>query len=166
MMVRNLDAACAELGAKLGASGNKDTENSITKALGVLEEQGVYALFLYLIARESGKFVPDLLQFMEERCEFRNGRQLYQKLIATRGKLEEAESKAKSRNQGERDKARKEVDDAKKVANGSREAFFKALTDHAEDLDKLLFTRDLLHRALVYARYHAKAAQAGGAKTP
>ncbi len=167
MMVQNLDAACAKLGAKLGASGNKDTENSITKALGVLEEQGVYALFLYLIARESGKFVPDLLRFMEERCEFRNGQQLYQKWITTRGKLEEAESKAKSRgNQSERDKARKEVDDAKKVANESREAFFKALTDHAEDLDNLLFTRDLLHRALVYARYHAKAAQAGGAKTP
>lgn len=167
MMVQNLDAACAKLGAKLGASGNKDTENSITKALGVLEEQGVYALFLYLIARESGKFVPALLQFMEERCEFRNGQQLYQKWITTRGQLEEAERKAKSRgNQSERDKARKEVDDAKKVANESREAFFKALTDHAEDLDNLLFTRDLLHRALVYARYHAKAAQAGGAKTP
>jgi hypothetical protein len=43
MMVQNLDAACAELGAKLGASGNKDTENSITNALGVLEEQGLYA---------------------------------------------------------------------------------------------------------------------------
>lgn len=167
MMVQNLDAACAKLGAKLGASGNKDTENSITKALGVLEEQGVYALFLYLIVRESGKFVPDLLRFMEERCEFRNGQQLYQKWITTRGQLEEAERKAKSRgNQSERDKARKEVDDAKKVANESREAFFKALTDHAEDLDNLLFTRDLLHRALVYARYHAKAAQAGGAKTP
>lgn len=167
MMVQNLDAACAKLGAKLGASGNKDTENSITKALGVLEEQGVYALFLYLIARESGKFVPDLLRFMEERCGFRNGQQLYQKWITTRGQLEEAERKAKSRgNQSERDKARKEVDDAKKVANESREAFFKALTDHAEDLDNLLFTRDLLHRALVYARYHAKAAQAGGAKTP
>lgn len=167
MMVQNLDAACAKLGAKLGASGNKDTENSITKALGVLEEQGVYALFLYLIARESGKFVPDLLRFMEERCEFRNGQQLYQKWITTRGQLEEAERKAKSRgNQSERDKARKEVDDAKKVANESREAFFKALTDHAEDLDNLFFTRNLLHRALVYARYHAKAAQAGGAKTP
>lgn len=166
MTVQNLDAACAKLGAKLASSGNKDTENSITKALGVLEEQGVYALFLYLIARESGKFVPDLLGFMDERCEFRNGQQLYQTLITTRGKLEEAESKAKSqRSQSERDKARKEVDAAKKAANDSSDAFFKALTDHAEDLDKLLFARDLLHRALVYARYHAKAAQAGGART-
>ena len=31
MTVQNLDAACATLGAKLGSSGNKDTENSITK---------------------------------------------------------------------------------------------------------------------------------------
>src|SRR5690606_1197050 len=52
MTIQNLDAACAKLGAKLASSGNKDTENSITKALGVLEEQGVYALFLYLHARE------------------------------------------------------------------------------------------------------------------
>ena len=33
MTVQNLDVACATLGVKLGSSGNKDTENSITKAL-------------------------------------------------------------------------------------------------------------------------------------
>ena len=54
MTIQNLDAACAKLGASLGNSGGKpkDTENSLTKALGVLEEQGVYAMFLYLHARE------------------------------------------------------------------------------------------------------------------
>lgn len=52
MTVQNLDAACAKLGAKLATPGTKDTENSITKALGVLEEQGVHALFPYLHARE------------------------------------------------------------------------------------------------------------------
>src|SRR5690606_39007358 len=36
---------------------------------------------------------------------------------------------------------------------------FDALQKMAKDLDKLLFARDLLQRALVYARYHAKAAQ-------
>ncbi len=30
----------------------KDAENSLTKALGVLQENGVYACFLYLLARE------------------------------------------------------------------------------------------------------------------
>lgn len=65
MSVSNLDAACARLGHELGTSGKpKDTENSITKALGVLEEQGVYAMFLYLHARERGRFSEDLVRFL------------------------------------------------------------------------------------------------------
>ncbi|MBX3183953.1 MAG: hypothetical protein KIT72_00390 [Polyangiaceae bacterium] len=165
MTVQNLDAACAKLGAKLAASGNKDTENSITKALGVLEEQGVYALLLYLVARESGKFVPDLLEFMEQWCGLQNGRQLWNSWADKRKKLDEFEKKLKSaKAQGERDKAKKDLDAAKKTANDARDAIFNALSGHSSDLDKLLFARDLLHRALVYARYHAKAAQTGGAK--
>ncbi len=37
---------------------------------------------------------------------------------------------------------------------------FAALQALAEDLDKLLFARDLLRQALVYGRYHAKAREA------
>ena len=166
MTVQNLDVACAKLGSKLAASGNKDTENSITKALGVLEEQGVYALFLYLVARESAKFVPDLLEFMEPWCGLQNAKQLWISWSDKREKLDESERKLRSANaQGNRDKAKKDVDAAKKAANEACDAIFNALSDHSADLDKLLFARDLLHRALVYARYHAKAAQTGGAKT-
>ena len=66
MTVLNLDATCAALGHELGTSGQqpKDTENSITKALGVLEEQGVYAMFLYLHAREKGRFSKSLVKFL------------------------------------------------------------------------------------------------------
>jgi len=117
MTVRNLDAVCAALGRKLGTSGDKpkDTANSITKALGVLEEQGVYALFLYLHARENGKFSEDLMNFL------RNDMQLIQ---------------------GEK-----------------KDEPFGALEELAKNLDDLLFARELLHQVLVYARYHAKAAQ-------
>jgi len=128
MTVSNLDAACAALGAKLGASGNKDTENSITKALGVLEEQGVYALFLYLHAREKdwGKATSnELATFLRQQPS-----QPHALLGAS-----------------------------------NKEEPFGALHQLATDLDKLLFARDLLHRALVYARYHAKAAQNAGART-
>jgi hypothetical protein len=121
MTVQNLDAACAKLGAKLASSGNKDTENSITKALGVLEEQGVYALFLYLHAREKhwGQSTSnELATFLRQHA-----------LLGQNGDV------------------------------------FGALQALAGDLDKLLFARDLLHHALVYARYHAKAAQVGGART-
>lgn len=128
MTVQNLDAACAKLGAKLAASGNKDTENSITKALGVLEEQGVYALFLYLHARE------------------KQWGQTTSKELATF--LRDQPSKQSAL-----------------LGTTTTDEPFDALQALAAALDKLLFARDLLHRALVYARYHAKAAQTGGAKT-
>lgn len=127
MTVQNLDAACAKMGAKLASSGNKDTENSITKALGVLEEQGVYALFLYLHAREKqwGQTTSnELASFLRQNPSPQNA------LLGTNNDL------------------------------------FAGLHQLAGDVDKLLFARDLLHRALVYARYHAKAALAVGAKTP
>jgi len=125
MTVQDLDTACAKLGAKLASSGNKDTENSITKALGVLEEQGVYALFLYLRAREKewGEATSNkLASFLRQYPSQQNA------LLGTNNDL------------------------------------FQALQALAGDLDKLLFARDLLHRALVYARYHAKAAQVAGDK--
>ncbi|MCL2724003.1 MAG: hypothetical protein FWD69_06150 [Polyangiaceae bacterium] len=119
MTVQNLDAECAKLGATLGTNGTKDTENSITKTLGVLEEQGVYALFLYLHAREKewGKSTS---------CEFA-------KFLRQHSLL----------------------------GSSTKDEPFGALQELATDLDKLLFARDLLYRALVYARYHAKAAQKG-----
>ncbi len=47
--MENLDLRCAELGATLaGAHGVE--EKTLTDALAVLEEQGVYAFFLYLSA--------------------------------------------------------------------------------------------------------------------
>lgn len=128
MSVLNLDAACARLGAQLGAQlGNsgtkaKDTENSLTKSLGVLEEQGVYAIFLYLHAREKdwGRSASDALAaFLREQ--------------PTAG--------------------------APFLGPNKQDEPFGALQELAEDVDKLLFARDLLHRVLVYARYHAKAAQ-------
>lgn len=162
MTVQNLDVACATLGVKLGSSGNKDTENSITKALGVLEEQGIYAMFLYLVAREDGKFVRDLIAFMEEWCGLQGGKQCYESWTKAKKKLDEVEKRAKSPQDRHRKEVKQAVETARKDEKASREAFFQTLCDYANDLDNLLFARDLLHRALVYARYHAKAAQIGG----
>jgi hypothetical protein len=53
-MTENLDIMCAEVGRSLaGISGLE--EKHLTNALGVLEEQGLYAFFLYLKARVTGK---------------------------------------------------------------------------------------------------------------
>ncbi|KXS44912.1 MAG: hypothetical protein AWU58_1109 [Methanohalophilus sp. T328-1] len=48
--MQNLDYLCMKYGQNILESANikKDDENVITKALGVLQENGPYALFLYL----------------------------------------------------------------------------------------------------------------------
>ena len=52
----NLDLACAKVGKSIADRPSKDLnlENLITSALAVLEEQGIYALFLYLDKGVSG----------------------------------------------------------------------------------------------------------------
>lgn len=48
--MENLDLKCAELGARLAHNEGGD-EKLLTDALAVLEEQGVYAFFLFLKAK-------------------------------------------------------------------------------------------------------------------
>lgn len=51
-MVKNLDMECARLGAELGTKSHHKT---LTDALAVLEEQGVYAFFLFLAQKSERK---------------------------------------------------------------------------------------------------------------
>ncbi|MEJ5376503.1 MAG: hypothetical protein WHX93_07985 [bacterium] len=116
--MKNLDLDCAELGRNL-AEDNGIDEKVFTAALAVLEEQGPYACFLYLKARqgEAGERIG------------RKAAEFLSKVFS-------------DQNQG---------NDAL--------AFVKGLAD---DLDQLLFARDLLRQAFVYARYHAKARASTG----
>jgi hypothetical protein len=50
----NLDLDCAKLGKTIAANPSKELEKLITSSLAVLEEQGIYALFLFLKA-QTGK---------------------------------------------------------------------------------------------------------------
>jgi hypothetical protein len=47
----NLDLACARVGKDIANSSSDDLEKVITDALAVLEEQGIYAMFLFLKTR-------------------------------------------------------------------------------------------------------------------
>lgn len=115
--MKNLDLRCAEFGRKLAAAkvnSNYIDEKVFTAALGVLEEQGPYACFLYLQARqgEPGERIGrEAVEFLSEVLH----------------------------GQGQENDAL---------------AFMKSIAD---DLDRLLFVRDLLRQVFVYARYHAKA---------
>ncbi len=47
----NLDLACAKTGKTIAEKTSKELENLITNSLAVLEEQGIYAMFLFLKSR-------------------------------------------------------------------------------------------------------------------
>ncbi|GIV98624.1 hypothetical protein [Roseiflexus sp.] len=118
--MKNLDIQCAELGRDLARIKDMD-EKVINAALAVLEEQGPYAMFLYLKARHSnvaGAISTKSLEFLRGIFNARLNN----------------------------------VNDV-----------LKATTHLADNLDDLLFARDLLRTALSYARYHLKAK---GDKTP
>ncbi len=118
--MENLDLKCAELGNQV-ACVEDIKERTFNNTLSVLEEQGLYAAFLYLKARE-GKAG----QKMSDQCAA---------LLRDLHLLQDGD-------------------------------LWKALQKLGEDLDKLLFARDLLRQALVYGRYHAKARQPAGGGAP
>jgi hypothetical protein len=115
----NLEIRCAELGRNLAGINGMD-EKVLNAALAVLEEQGPYAMLLYLAARHQNVFRQvdaKTLEFLKGICE---------------DKLNQAT---------------KSLD---------------AVQILAENLDDLLFVRDLLRTALSYARYHLKARGGSG----
>jgi len=59
----NLDLTCAKAGKEIAEKPSKELENLITDSLAVVEEQGVYALFLFLQSakKENAKKLSDAL---------------------------------------------------------------------------------------------------------
>lgn len=111
----NLDMKCAKSGRELirdlsGQSAEKE-ENVVQKALGVLLENGPYAMYLFCKSKKYyavNKCINNL--FKEDAIQLGAGNELEERLESI-----------------------------------------------ADDLETLLFARDLMERTLTYARYHAKA---------
>ena len=112
----NLDLICARYGNKIASS--KAGEKLIRNSLGVLQEDGVYAFFLFL---ESSK---------EDKAK--NIKDETFKLLSNDEILKDT------------------IGDEKEPLKVLREKF-------NDNLDELLFAKEILERTLVYARYHAKA---------
>lgn len=107
----------------------KELGNMVTKALGVLQEQGVYALMLFLLSR-SEKALCNLI--------INNLNNLLIEISRSIGELP-------APNSSERDTSQ--------PAN-----ILKFYSDRiCEDLDMLFLVRDVFEQTLIYARYGAKA---------
>lgn len=128
--MENLDYLCMEYGQKIPE--DKDSETFITKALGVLQENGPYAMFLFL---EEGKN-KDKTKGIAGRC--------YDSLtgIVKNGEIEGFFGSAPS--------------------GQPLEKISKWLIGVSKDIDKLFFLKKILEQTLVYARYYSKALPDGG----
>ena len=123
----NLDYRCMEYGQKIGKISDSKLENNLRKALGVLQEDGVYAMFLWLEknARDVRKELVELFNKEDE---------------TTHVKLSNYFLKSN-----------------KSFSQDDFDEFCKNLQEVAKDIDKLLFMKKLLERTLTYALYHVKA---------
>jgi hypothetical protein len=139
MSYLNLDqqaALCAQQMVKEGSpvKDAKALENVITKTLGVLQEQGVYACMLFLFSRTSHeeKITPKIRLALYRVLQKLPG---YQTNVVLTGFNEES----------------KAVDVLPFYANNV-----------CHDLDTLLLVKDLYEQTLIYARYGAKAEKERG----
>ena len=136
----NLDRLAAEKAQKMveqaaaGISGVKKPvetlERLVTKALGVLQAQGVYAMMLFLFSRSSDeqKVAPVIRQQLHEALKM---------LPVFQEEQHIPEGQANFRDM----------------------LGFYASDKVLGDLDTLLLVRDLYEQTLIYARYGAKAAK-------
>ena len=107
----------------------KDVDNLVTKALGVLQENGVYACFLFLFSRTQDK-EKNIAQVVRE------------KLLAL--------ASADLPFDGWEKLSPKNARDAKTVLSRVSDTI-------CAELDPLLLTKELFEQTLIYARYGAKA---------
>jgi len=138
MSKQNLDRLCAQFGYDMAQGVNRafskalDTENLITKSLGILQEDGVYAFFLYLASQIKGdkkdKRSEGARTLANQATELLKHEWL--KLI--------------------------QVDDGEDAYKKAMEEIRRE-GGLASNLDQLLLAKRLLEQALIYARYHAKA---------
>lgn len=232
---KNLDYLAAKTAQRIveeskGYNAPKDIENTVTKALGVLQAQGVYALYLYLYSQAEGDnpaaYLLRLLwnELKDEEVSMTLPERVKVVLIQKNkilfceprkfGNLVDLMSKKKEQME---QKIREANDCVEQVKNYSklwienkdkfdtigaihdlenldpqywvskdeksqkwqiraknqnfhqqftqlpsvREIILTNIRDLTTDLDMLLLVRDLYEQTLIYARYHAKAAQKG-----
>lgn len=140
----NLDLKCAGLGQEL--AGNNDvSEKLLTDALGVLEEQGLYAAFLYFLSR-SDKDREAANQVLSTLYKTLN--EIFELPEAPPTKYPESRAGSRNGRKGGKNHDRKKQE---------HDATLSAISKLSKDLDDLLLARELVRQALVYGRYHIKA---------
>ncbi|NJM66634.1 MAG: hypothetical protein HC851_13715 [Acaryochloris sp. RU_4_1] len=140
--VTNLDRLAAQHAQAVIADTkdrkSSDVENTVTKALGVLQEDGVYACFLYLLAKEQASKED------KKKNKKSAGEILVKYMLDLLDSLKIGWDKPSS------EKAEDILSHL--TQNNKRE-------NERISLEQLLLTKETLEQMLIYARYGAKARQ-------
>ena len=135
----------AVIGEKIGKDNKKiaakDTENLITKTLGILQSQGIYAMYLFLLSR-SGDKTNSRNMNAEQRIACEITAQLWNELSQEPAKaiLKEGFTPRKWDN-----------------VNNDKENILSSIAGLLTQLDTVFLLRDLYEQTLIYARFGAKA---------
>lgn len=114
MAENNLDYLCAKHGQDI-----KGEETLIQKALGVLQEDGLFAFVVFMESKKESKDKERTDRILEKTAELLN-----------------------------------EVG----LTNGAKEENIRGkMLEITKDIDSMFLAKNLIERALIYARYHAKA---------
>ncbi|TFE67822.1 hypothetical protein [Methylacidiphilum caldifontis] len=146
--MENLDVLCAIYGKKIADDIQNIDERLLHQALSVLQEQGVFAFFLFLEYKEGKKSEnkPDKVSQARKICqEFLQNCPPNQPLL-----------KKRDHNQGGT-KEKTKCKDFNQLLSEKCDDLWKMLKDLNSDLNMLIFAHDLLLRVLTYALYYVRA---------
>ena len=153
--VKNLDALINEIGFEIAQIID---ENMINKILGVLANDGVYAMWVYclnkLTEKDFSAFLKQLSVLPIKIIDKENNNEI--ELV--KEDIEQYLNLLDEINEIKNDKTKNEELKQKRVEKQEYfikfEQFFQNLS---ADIHQLLFFKDMVEKALIYARYHAKA---------
>ena len=135
---------CIGVSAKSRALQAKDIERLTTNALGVLQEQGLYAFFLYLLSKSGEKDEEKELEIDEAASCV-----IMTRLLSLLNQPELKHLSAAFANGWDRKSAQ--------INNHKKELLQHVSGQIGGDLRRLLMVKTLFEKALIYTRYGAKA---------
>ncbi len=145
-MAKNLDAMINKIGFEIVSKGIV-SETEINKMLGVLANDGVYALWVF--SNDKLKFKS--IKFWKTLFSKDEIIKAFSKYNINEVKSLTAENNSKIE-QENNEKEKKQI-----FNNWQKEVSEKFFHRLFENLPDLLFFREILEKILIYARYHAKA---------
>ncbi len=167
--VKNLDAIINKIGFEIAQIID---ETMINKILGVLANDGVYAMWVYCLDKLDWKYTEEeefkknqLYKFIEQlnklpvqieinSIELKVIHSEFNKIFDLIKEINKLSKEIKNiKDKDEKKKKMEEKQQKEKERNKILNKFFWKLSN---DIHQLLFFKDIVEKALIYARYHAK----------